>query len=760
MLSRAPAAAFVIAFFAASAAAQTEPVFTDSLAPGWDNWSWSTTYSVTTTQPYAGTSALAVQHNAPWGGLQWHAAAPLDAASHARLRFAIRANVPNQRIRFYMEGNVGASTWISIDIPTTWTVVEVDTSTFVGLTSISNLVWMDTLGTPQTYFLDQIEWIIETPPPPMLSVNAGVGLGRISPYIYGMNFADAQLASDIRLPVRRWGGNATTRYNWQLDLSNRGSDWYFENVIEDAAPGSAADHFVQQDRSTGTATLMTVPLIGRTPSVVPGPNEPACGFRISKCGNQVDRDYQWRPDCGNGITGYVNGQPVYVTCQNPQDTSMPITPAFVAEWIAHFIAEFGTAAEGGVRFYNLDNEPMLWNSTHRDVHPAGTSYDELRDRTYAYAAAIKQADPSAETLGPVLYGWTAYFYSAKDAEAGGAWWNNPIDRNAHGGTPFVEWYLQQMRAYEQQHGVRILDYLDLHNYPEAHDPSRRVGLRTAGDAEMQARRLRSTRSLWDPTYVDESWINEPVRLIPRMRAWVDTHYPGTKLAITEYNWGGLEHINGALAQADILGIFGREGLDLATLWTPPSANEPGAFAFRMYRNYDGAGGAFGDRRVSAVSTNQDVVSIYAARTGDNRLTIMLINKSLQAVSAPLTVEGIAPAGPARAYRYSEANLSAIMTLPDVSILPGEPTELDLPAGSITLLVVAGEPTAADLDGDGDVDADDVEAFLACRSRSELPHPPGCEPADLDHDGDVDPDDFGRLQRCYAGPDVFVIPDCE
>ena len=114
------------------------------------------------------------------------------------------------------------------------------------------------------------------------------------------------------------------------------------------------------------------------------------------------------------------------------------------------------------------------------------------------------------------------------------------------------------------------------------------------NAATQALRLRSTRSIWDPNYPDESWINgtegwPTVRLIPRMRDWVASNYPGTKLAITEYNWGALDHINGALAPADALGIFGREGLDLATLWAAPDPDQPGAFAFRMYRNYDGPG---------------------------------------------------------------------------------------------------------------------------------------------------------------------------
>ena len=216
--------------------------------------------------------------------------------------------------------------------------------------------------------------------------------------------------------------------------------------------------------------------------------------------------------------------------------------------------------------------------------PLPTTYDEMRDKTYAYAAAIKQADPSAKTLGPVLWGWCAYFFSALDG------CNIGTDYTSHGNTAFVPWYLQQMKAYEQAHGVRLVDYLDLHYYPQADG----VSLSGAGNAATQALRLRSTRSLWDPTYVDESWIGGAgweggiVKLIPRMKEWVTANYTGTKLAITEYNWGALDHINGAVAQADVLGIFGREGLDLATLWGPPTVNQPGAYAFRMYRNYDGA----------------------------------------------------------------------------------------------------------------------------------------------------------------------------
>src|SRR5207302_1739770 len=115
-------------------------------------------------------------------------------------------------------------------------------------------------------------------------------------------------------------------------------------------------------------------------------------------------------------------------------------------------------------------------------------------------------------------------------------------------------------------------------------------------------RLRSTRSLWDPSYVDESWINESVDLIPRMRDWIAQYYPGTRLAINEWNWGADKTMNGAVAIADVLGIYGREGVDMAAYWTSPPPGSPGASAFAMYTNYDGQGHGFGDVAIADTSS--------------------------------------------------------------------------------------------------------------------------------------------------------------
>jgi hypothetical protein len=275
----------------------------------------------------------------------------------------------------------------------------------------------------------------------------------------------------------------------------------------------------------------------------------------------------------------------------------------------------------------------------------------------------------------------AYFYSDLDTSVDD-WWNDPKDRNAHGGVPLAEWYLQQMKSYEQQHGKRILDYLDEHYYPQA---SGVVSDNT--DAPTNALRLRSTRSLWDASYTDESWINDKVNLIPRMKTWVANNYPGTKLAISEYNWGALGHINGALAQADVLGIFGREGLDMATLWAPPQSTDPAAYAFRMYRNVDGQGGRFGAQAVKATSADQGQLSVYAARRGKNgALTLMAVNKAGVALSSKITLSHFAAGKKAQVYRYSPANLAAIEHLPGVPVTGGV-INAELPADSITMYVV-------------------------------------------------------------------------
>jgi uncharacterized repeat protein (TIGR01451 family) len=667
-----------------AAAAGTFAIYGDSLAAGWGNWSWDVTFSAASTNPtpHTGSAAMAAAITGAWGGLYLHTDSAVPASGYTAIQFWIHGGSSGgQALTFRVIDSADGESSVAVTAPAgTWTQVTVALAALGNPADIAGLQWQDAKGQAwPAFYVDDVALVTSAPPTsslgPALTVDATADQRAISPYIYGMNYAKEDLAADLRLPVRRWGGNSTSRYNWQNDTTNTGNDWYFENVPVN--PG--ADGFVAQNVRTQSQTLLTVPLIGWVAKRRLNSHPYDCGFKRSKYGNQTDADWSYDSDCGNGVLASTGQN---ITGNDPADTSVATTPAFVSSWVSHLVSTYGTAASGGVKFYNLDNEPGIWNGTHRDVHPNGTTYAEMVNQTYAYAAAVKSADPTALTLGPVEDGWCRYFFSGRD----GCSPSGP-DYSAHG--VYIDWYLQQMKLYEQQHSQRILDYLDLHIYPQGAG----IFSDSAGDAATQALRLRSTRQLWDPTYVDESWIENmgwqggTVQLIPRMHAWVNTNYPGTKLAISEYSWGALNTMNGALAQADVLGIFGREGLDLATLWGPPSTSQPGAYAFRMYLNYDGAHSHFGETSVRAASANQAQVAIYAARrAADGALTLMIINKTSAALTSAISLAHFAPAPNAQVFRYSPSNFLAVEHQPDQAVGATGFTAT-YPANSITLVII-------------------------------------------------------------------------
>jgi hypothetical protein len=505
----------------------------------------------------------------------------------------------------------------------------------------------------------------------------------ISPLIYGVAFANpASQLSDLNAPVHRSGGNSETRYNWQVNAHNHAADWYFESLDDgNSTPGAAADQFVTDSKNNGAQPMLTVPMIGWLPKLGPG-RVRLSSFSIAKYGAQAGNDWQWFPDAGNGV---ITNTSTYITGNDPNDANIFTNSTFQQAWIQHLTNRWGLSTNGGVKYYFMDNEHALWNSTHRDVHPVGTTMQEIRDKMFDYSSVVKSLDPNAIVLGPEEWGWPGYLYSGIDWQWAGAHNDyNPAhfpDRSTNGGWDYGPWLLDQFRQREIATGKRFLDYLTYHIYPQGGDGGNDVSSST------QLLRNRSTRSLWDTNYVDESWIGSVIKLIPRMKGWVATNYPGTKIGITEYNWGAENHINGATAQADILGIFGREGLDLGTRWTTPTNTTPTYKAMKMYRNYDGANHGFGDTSVFLTnSVNPDNVSAFAAlRASDGAMTAMVINKQLTAGAAiNIGLTNFLPLGTAQVWQLTSANvLSHVSDIP----LAGNTITNMVPPQSITLFIV-------------------------------------------------------------------------
>lgn len=514
--------------------------------------------------------------------------------------------------------------------------------------------------------------------PQTIGIDVSADRHPISPLIYGVAGASSSALSDLNVPLNRYGGNNSTRYNWQQNADNRAADWYFESIAEaSASPGERADTLIAGDKSAGAQSMITLPMIDWVAKVGAGRSK-LSSFSQAKYGAQTDADWSWFPDAGNGLLA-SDGQAI--TGNDPNDANVPNNVALQLGWLQHLIARWGNAASGGVRYYLLDNEHSIWFSTHRDVQPIGPTMAEIRQKMIDYAAAIRSTDPTALVVGPEEWGWSGYLYSGYDQQWGAQHgWSSLPDRAAHGGRDYLPWLLDQLRQNDTATGRRSLDIFSVHYYPQGGE----FGNGTT--SAMQLLRNRSTRSLWDPDYTDQSWINDKVMLIPRLKGWVASAYPGLQTAITEYNWGAENHINGATAQADILGIFGREGLDLAARWTTPAAGTPTYKAIKLYRNYDGNKSTFGDTSVKASVANPDNLAAFAAqRSTDGALTVMVIGKILSGAT-PVTLDlgNFQAGGTAQAWQLTSAN--TIVRLADVGIASAQ-LATSLPAQSITLFVI-------------------------------------------------------------------------
>jgi hypothetical protein len=507
-----------------------------------------------------------------------------------------------------------------------------------------------------------------------VSVDAAQSRRAISPLVYGMAFpTDAQI-DGAAVTVARWGGNSTSRYNHTIDVHNTGADWFFENVPgcftkergwcksppKDAKAESTAHAFLRHATDRGLVTLFTVPTLGWVSKGPPRYRHPfACGCpkRLAPAQNAFD---PYDPSCGDGKPA-KNGKPV--DCAGPEATSERADPAWVKRWVEELVATYGPS--NGRRVYALDNEPSLWSTTHRDVRTQRLGYDELWERTRDYATAILDADPTAEIAGPAEWGWPAYFCSDADDQQKGCSAASP-DRAKHGGQELVAWLLDRAREHEGKTGRRLLHWLDLHYYPQADRVPENV------------------RTLWDPSYRDPSWVNDVVRLVPRMRAWVAEHYPGTKTLLGEYDFHHHDEPVGAVTYAEVLGVLGREGIDLATAWAPPAADEAAFSAYRLYRDFDGHGGRFESTSVRTIVDGAGVAAF--ASVGKARLTIAMVAEAA-ATTVRLRLAGFRARGPATL--WLGAPKGAVVRGADVAI-DHDAATIALPAASIAMLVVDGE----------------------------------------------------------------------
>lgn len=496
--------------------------------------------------------------------------------------------------------------------------------------------------------------LLAADPDVKIDIDASKAIGQISPLVYGINHND--FSKRPHIPFTRQGGNRMTAWNWENNASNAGNDWQHQNdayLGGGDTPGEVARSFLEPAMKAGKTAILTIPMAGYVAADKKGDGD------VNKTPNYLETRFVKSHAKKNGKFTYppdLNDKAVY------QD-----------EFVWWINQTFPPAARnGGQIFYNLDNEPDIWNGTHARIRPQKVTYAEMVQKSTELASAIKDVDKDAVVFGFVSYGYAGYMHLQDAPDANGR--------------DFIEFFLGAMRDAEKQQGRRLMDVLDLHWYPEARGAGKRIVFGNSNEPGLVRARVQAPRSLWDANYKEDSWIandviHGPVNLLPRIREKIEKSYPGTKLAFTEYDFGGGNDISGAVAQADVLGIFGREGVFAAALW----GGGPFIYAgFDAYLNYDGRGGAFGDEALQATSSNINDVAVHASRSSrDGRLVFVLINRAESAKTCQINVTGGA-GGKARLYRVA-GTTPKVAPAGEIDFASG--TTVELPAMSVTTMAV-------------------------------------------------------------------------
>src|SRR5712691_12499096 len=172
---------------------------------------------------------------------------------------------------------------------------------------------------------------------PATSVAVDVNTNRraINPNVYGIAYGTTTQLADLNVPLNRYGGNNTTRYNWQINGDNRDADWYFESIGDTSSvAGERGDTFISNSRAGGAQAMITVPMIGWV-AKLGASRAKLASFSQAKYGAQTGKDAQWFPDAGNGILKSTN-QPV--SGNDPNDANVQNSSLYQQSWIQHIVS--------------------------------------------------------------------------------------------------------------------------------------------------------------------------------------------------------------------------------------------------------------------------------------------------------------------------------------------------------------------------------------------------------------------------------------
>src|SRR5450631_2812401 len=158
----------------------------------------------------------------------------------------------------------------------------------------------------------------DSPSPATTNINVTIDAlsnrHTISTYVYGGAFPqDGPTITDSGLSVVRWGGNATSRYNWKTQTSNSANDYYFSDYTYTGIGDSDSVKYIQDVRAAGGTPLMTMVMldwVSRGDPTNGTGNGQLYSFSVAKYGAQctvrpdnLDAGNGQKTDCTTNVIG-------------------------------------------------------------------------------------------------------------------------------------------------------------------------------------------------------------------------------------------------------------------------------------------------------------------------------------------------------------------------------------------------------------------------------------------------------------------------
>ena len=320
--------------------------------------------------------------------------------------------------------------------------------------------------------------------------------------------------SDLNVPLNRYGGNTTTPL--QLAAQRRQPRPRLvlreHRRLERDAGRGAATRSSPDARAAGAQADDHHPddRLGREARPEPRRSSPA-----SRSPSTARRPATTGSGSPTPATASArNGQ--LVTGNDPNDANVPVGLARSSRAGCSTSSAAGArASAGGLRYYILDNEPSIWHSTHRDVHPTGATMDEIRDKMRRLRRArSRPSTPARSSSGPRSGAGaatsTAATTSSTAASTAGA--TLPDRDGARQRATTCRGSSTSCGSTTPPTGQRLLDVFTRALLPAGRRVQRRRRRRRCSCGATARRARCGTR-----TTSTRRWINDRVRLIPRLR---------------------------------------------------------------------------------------------------------------------------------------------------------------------------------------------------------------------------------------------------